>query len=216
MSAINQTAGVFPKADQRLKIGQIRRIQTNGLDAKLVVIYRVNTISQTSDVILLDHNLDNATNFDFLSNFDNVSVRFGHVVLKDFKGNFESPELISSLVYAEVCQFCITAIGEEFEKTGCTDQAFPFGHDCYIKGSFELRILSDEWNSRNESYKDFFEACNKYINYDEFISRREAMNLFYAHNSSLDLRRNLGSETSLLEVRKSMSTNKYAKMLVRS
>ena len=216
MSAINQMAEVFPKADQRLKIGQIRRIQTDGLDAKLVVIYRVNTISQTADVILLDHNLDNATNFDFISNFENVSLRFGHVVLKDFKGNVESPELISSLVYAEVCQFCITAIGEKFEKTGGTDQVFPFSHDCYTRGSFELRILSDEWNSRNESYKDFFEACNKYINYDEFISRREAINLFYAHNSTLDLRRNLGSETSLLEVRKSMSTNKYAKMLVRS
>ncbi len=216
MNAINQMAEVFPKADQRLKIGQIRRIQTDGLDAKLVVIYRVNTISQTSDVILLDHNLDNATNFDFISNFENVSLRFGHVVLKDFKGNVESPELSSSLVYAEVCQFCITAIGEEVEKTGGTDQVFPFSHDCYIKGSFELRILSDEWNSRNESYKDFFEACNKYINYDEFISRREAINLFYAHNSTLDLRKNLGSETSLLEVKKSMSTNKYAKMLVRS
>lgn len=216
MSAINQKAGVFPKADQRLKIGQIRRIQTNGLDAKLVVIYKVNTISQTSDVILLDHNLDNATNFDFLSNFENLSLRFGHVVLKDFKGNVESDELNSSLVYAEVCQFCITAIGAEFEKTGGTDEAFPFGHDCYIRGSFELRILSDEWNSRNESYKDFFEACNKYVNYDEFIARREAINLFYTHNSTLDLRRNLGSETSLLEVKKSMSTNKYAKMLVRS
>ncbi len=216
MNAINQMAEVFPKADQRLKIGQIRRIQTDGLDAKLVVIYRVNSISQTSDVILLDHNLDNATNFDFISNFENVSLRFGHVVLKDFKGNVESPELSSSLVYAEVCQFCITAIGEEVEKTGGTDQVFPFSHDCYIKGSFELRILSDEWNSRNESYKDFFEACNKYINYDEFISRREAINLFYAHNSTLDLRKNLGSETSLLEVKKSMSTNKYAKMLVRS
>lgn len=216
MNAINQMAEVFPKADQRLKIGQIRRIQTDGLDAKLVVIYRVNTISQTSDVILLDHNLDNATNFDFISNFENVSFRFGHVVLKDFKGNVESPELSASLVYAEVCQFCITAIGEEFEKTGENDQVFPFGHDCYIKGSFQLRILSDEWNSRNESYKDFFEACNKYINYDEFISRREAINLFYAHNSTLDLRKNLGSETSLLEVKKSMSTNKYAKMLVRS
>ena len=216
MNAINQMAEVFPKADQRLKIGQIRRIQTDGLDAKLVVIYRVNSISQTSDVILLDHNLDNATNFDFISNFENVSLRFGHVVLKDFKGNVESPELSSSLVYAEVCQFCITAIGEEVEKTGGTDQVFPFSHDCYIKGSFELRILSDEWNSRNESYKDFFEACNKYINYDEFISRREAINLFYAHNSTLDLRKNLGSETSLLEVKKSMSTNKSAKMLVRS
>lgn len=216
MNAINQMAEVFPKADQRLKIGQIRRIQTDGLDAKLVVIYRVNSISQTSDVILLDHNLDNATNFDFISNFENVSLRFGHVVLKDFKGNVESPELSSSLVYAEVCQFCITAIAEEVEKTGGTDQVFPFSHDCYIKGSFELRILSDEWNSRNESYKDFFEACNKYINYDEFISRREAINLFYAHNSTLDLRKNLGSETSLLEVKKSMSTNKYAKMLVRS
>ena len=216
MNAINQMAEVFPKADQSLKIGQIRRIQTDGLDAKLVVIYRVNSISQTSDVILLDHNLDNATNFDFISNFENVSLRFGHVVLKDFKGNVESPELSSSLVYAEVCQFCITAIGEEVEKTGGTDQVFPFSHDCYIKGSFELRILSDEWNSRNESYKDFFEACNKYINYDEFISRREAINLFYAHNSTLDLRKNLGSETSLLEVKKSMSTNKYAKMLVRS
>jgi hypothetical protein len=216
VNAINQMAEVFPKADQSLKIGQIRRIQTDGLDAKLVVIYRVNSISQTSDVILLDHNLDNATNFDFISNFENVSLRFGHVVLKDFKGNVESPELSSSLVYAEVCQFCITAIGEEVEKTGGTDQVFPFSHDCYIKGSFELRILSDEWNSRNESYKDFFEACNKYINYDEFISRREAINLFYAHNSTLDLRKNLGSETSLLEVKKSMSTNKYAKMLVRS
>lgn len=216
MNAINQMAEVFPKADQRLKIGQIRRIQTDGLDAKLVVIYRVNSISQTSDVILLDHNLDNATNFDFISNFENVTLRFGHVVLKDFKGNVESPELSSSLVYAEVCQFCISAIGEEVEKAGGTDQIFPFSHDCYIKGSFELRILSDEWNSRNESYKDFFEACNKYINYDEFISRREAINLFYAHNSTLDLRKNLGSETSLLEVKKSMSTNKYAKMLVRS
>ena len=216
MSAIDQKVGVFPKTDQRLKIGQIRRIQTNGLDAKLVVIYRVNTISQTSDVILLDHNLDNATNFDFISNFENVSLRFGHVVLKDFKGNVESPELSSSLVYAEVCQFCISAIGEEVEKMGGTDQVFPFSHDCYIKGSFKLRILSDEWNSRNESYKDFFEACNKYINYDEFISLREAKNLFYAHKSTFDLRRNLGAETSLLEVRKSMSTNKYAKMLVRS
>jgi hypothetical protein len=216
VNAINQMAEVFPKADQRLKIGQIRRIQTDGLDAKLVVIYRVNSISQTSDVILLDHNLDNATNFDFISNFENVTLRFGHVVLKDFKGNVESPELSSSLVYAEVCQFCISAIGEEVEKAGGTDQIFPFSHDCYIKGSFELRILSDEWNSRNESYKDFFEACNKYINYDEFISRREAINLFYAHNSTLDLRKNLGSETSLLEVKKSMSTNKYAKMLVRS
>ena len=216
MSTNNQEARVFPKTDQRLKIGQIRRIATNGLDAKLVVVYRVNSISRTADVILLDHNLDNATHFDFLSNSENLSFRFGHVVLKDFKGNVESPDLISSLVYAEVCQFCIAAIGQEFERTGSSDQGFPFGHDCYIKGSFELRILSDEWNSRNESYKDFFEACNKYINYEEFISRKEAINLFYEHNSTLDLSRNLGSETSLLEVRKSMSTNKYAKMLVRS
>jgi hypothetical protein len=216
MSEDNQKARVFPIADQRLKIGQIRRIQTNGLDAKLIVIYRVNPISRTSDVILLDHNLDNATQFDFLSNSENLSLRFGHVILKDFKGNIESPELISSLVYAEVCQFCITAIAQESEKTGDLDQAFPFGHDCYIKGTFELRILSDEWNSRNESYMDFFEACNKYINYDEFISRKEAINLFYEHNSTIDLRRNLDSETSLLEIKKSMSTNKYAKMLVRS
>jgi len=216
MSEDNQKARVFPIADQRLKIGQIRRIQTNGLDAKLVVIYRVNPISRTSDVILLDHNLDNATQFDFLSNSENLSLRFGHVILKDFKGNIESPDLISSLVYAEVCQFCITAIAQESEKTGDLDQAFPFGHDCYIKGSFELRILSDEWNSRNESYMDFFEACNKYINYDEFISRKEAINLFCEHNSTMDLRRNLDSETSLLEIRKSLSTNKYAKMLVRS
>ena len=165
MSANNQKVRVFPVADQRLKIGQIRRVETDGIDAKLVVIYRVNTISQTSDVILLDHNLDNATQFDFLSNAENPSLRFGHVVLKDFKGNVDSPELVSSLVYAEVCQFCITAMGEEFEKNGYSDQTFPFSHDCYVKGTFELRILSDEWSSRNESYKDFFEACNKYVNY---------------------------------------------------
>lgn len=216
MSLNNQVPRVFPLADQRLKIGQIRRIATNGIDAKLVVVYRVNRISQTSDVILLDHNLDNATRFDFLSNFESLSPRFGHVVLKDFKGNVESAELISSLVYAEVCQFCIAAISEEFEQTNRTDQVLPFGHDCYVKGSFELRILSDEWQSRNESYRDFFEACNKYINYDDFISRREAMNLFYEHSSTSDLRRNLSSDTSLIEVKKSMSTNKYAKMLVRS
>jgi hypothetical protein len=216
MTAEVDLVRVYPRIDPILKIGQIRRIQTNGVDAKLVVIYKVNAISRTCDVILLDHNLDNATKHDFLSNLDELGSRFGHVVLKDFKGNIESAELKNSLVYAEECQFCITAIGEGTDGSLNLGGTFPFDHDCYVEGTFLLRILSDEWLSRNLSYKDFFEACNKYLNYDEFIALRETINFFYSHNSTLDLRKNITSEINLHEIRNSISQNKYAKMLVRS
>ena len=216
MSISAESDLVFPKLDESLKIGQIRRLQTNGMDAKLVVIYRVNAISQTANVILLDHNIDNATQFDYLWNFEEKEFRFGHVVLKDFKGNVDRSELISSPVYAETCQFCITAMGEGSYRIESSKESLPFSHNCYVKGTFTLRILSEEWQTRNKSYEDFYEACNKYFNYDDFIARRETINLFYSNNSTLSLRRNSGPDVSLQEVRKSISTNKYAKMLVRS
>lgn len=216
MSINPESALVFPKLDENLKIGQIRRLLTNGVDAKLVVIFRVNAISQTADVILLDHNIDNATQFDFVWNYDAKEFRFGHVILKDFKGNIDRSELISSPVYAETCPFCIAAMGKDFHRIESSTEAFPFSHNCYVKGTFIIRILSDEWQTRNKSYEDFYEACNKYFNYEDFIARRETLNLFYSNNSTLILRKNAGPDLSLQEIRKSISTNKYAKMLVRS
>lgn len=216
MSFSVESSSIFPRLDERLKIGQIRRLLTNGIDAKLVVIYRVNAISETADVILLDHNIDNATQFDYVLNLEENQFRFGHVVLKDFKGNVERSDLISSLVYGETCQFCISSMAESSYGIGESTETFSFSHNCYLKGSFILRILSEEWQSRNKSFEDFYEACNKYFDYDDFIARRETINLFYQNNTSLNLRKNMTPEISLQEVRKSISTNKYAKMLVRS
>ena len=205
----------FPRFEEVMKIGQIRRLETNGKDAKLVVIYRVNAISATCDVILLDHNIENAIKNDFVSNTEVHDFRFGHVVMPDFVGNVDLEKLRLSQIYAEVCQFCISSIGPEIFGITNEEVTLPFEHNCYFEGSFKLRILSEEWISRSDSFAEFFESCNLFLSYDEFLARKEAINL-YSTNSTLGKILSVSSQKfSVDEIKLSLEKNPYAKMLVR-
>lgn len=205
----------FPRFEEVMKIGQIRRLETNGNDAKLVVIYRVNTISATCDVILLDHNIENAIKNDFVSNMEDHEFRFGHVVMPDFVGNVDLEKLRLSQVYAEVCQFCITSIGPKIFGIPNEELALPFEHNCYFSGNFKLRVLSDEWISRSNSFADFFESCNVFLSYDEFLARKEAINLYSTKNTLKQILAESSQQYSATEIKKSIEKNPYAKMLVR-
>lgn len=205
----------FPRINEGMKIGQIRRLETNGKDAKLVVIYRVNAISATCDVILLDHNIDNAIKNDYVSNIEDHNFRFGHVVMPDFVGNVDLEILKASQVYAEVCQFCISSIGPKIFGTVNDQITLPFEHNCYLKGDFKLRILSEEWIARSNSFAEFFESCNLFLSYDEFLAKKEAVNLYYANNSLEKILTESSQQYSFEEIKHSIEKNPYAKMLVR-
>ena len=204
-----------PHFDQHLSIGQIRRIESVGKDAKLVVISRVNPISDTCDVILLDHNLANATSRDCVSNLEHGNFEFGYMVMCDFVGNLSSNELRESYVFGQACQFCITSIGQASKGQTPVNYKLPFEHDCFQVGSFRLKILGEEWMNRNQHFSEFFESCNLFEDYDEFIAKQEALKLYYRINSIAKLKTSRPEDVSLADIRNSLDKNPYARMLVR-
>ena len=204
-----------PHSDQHLSIGQIRRIETAGLDAKLVVISRVNPISDTCEVILLDHNLANATSRDYVSNLEHPDFEFAYLVMCDYVGNVSSNVLRASYLFGQACQFCIASIGQASIGQTPLSYELAFEHDCFEAGRFTLKILGEEWMNRNQHFTEFFESCNHFEDYDEFIAKQEALNLYYRNSSITKLIMSKPEEVSLTDIRNSLEKNPYAKMLVR-
>ena len=214
---LNKRASAFkrPHSDQHLSIGQIRRIESVGLEAKLVVISRVNPISDTCDVILLDHNLANATPRDYVTNLEHSDFEFGYLVMCDFVGNLSSKVLRASYVFGQACQFCIASIGQASIGQTPVSYELAFEHDCFQVGTFRLKILGKEWMNRNQHFSEFFQSCNLFENYDEFIAKQEALKLYYRINSITKLKTSRPEEVSLADIRNSLDKNPYARMLVR-
>jgi hypothetical protein len=204
-----------PYLDPHLSIGQIRRIEGVGLDAKLVVISRVNPISDTCEVILLDHNLANATPRDYVANSENSDFKFGYSIMCDYIGNVSSELLRVSSVYGQACQFCVASIGQASIGLSPANYELAFEHTCFEAGSFTLKILGEEWMTRNLYFSEFFESCNYFEDYDEFIAREEALKLYYRNTSLTKLISSKPEEVSLTDIRNSLENNPYARMLVR-
>lgn len=204
-----------PYVDPHLSIGQIRRIEGVGQDAILIVISRVNAISDTCDVILLDHNIANATSRDFITNFEKETFKFGYLIMCDYVGNVSSKVLRESLVYGNSCQFCVASIGQTAFNLAPDMYELPFEHDCYQPGEFSLKILSDEWVTRNQLFAEFFESCNQFLDYQEFIAKLEASSFYYKYNSISGLVKSKPEEISLIDIKDSIKSNRYARMLVR-
>jgi len=204
-----------PYRDPKLSIGQIRRIEGVGQDAILIVISRVNAISDTCDVILLDHNIANATSRDFITNLDKETFKFGYLIMCDYVGNVSSKVLRESFVYGDSCQFCVSSIGQTAFNLAPEKYELPFEHDCYQPGEFALKILSDEWVSRNQHFAEFFESCNQFLDYKEFIAKLEASSFYYKNNSISELVKSKPEDVSLIDLKDSIMNNRYARMLVR-
>ena len=69
--------------------------------------------------------------------------------------------------------------------------------------------------TRNLYFSEFFESCNYFEDYDEFIAREEAFKLYYRNTSLTKLISSKPEEVSLTDIRNSLENNPYARMLVR-
>lgn len=203
-----------PQQETRLKIGQIRRIILKDGTAELVVIGRVNPISATCEAFLIDSNTDAASTRDFIA-LPRTEYSFAVSVMADYLGNLESSLISESLLYGELCSFCISELFHNSESPSGAIFTPPFGHDCLFKGENTHSLLSEEWSYRVAAYEKFNEVCNQFIDAETFFAIREFMN-FYSNATSINsASRALPQGATLQDLEKSIKTNPYARMLVR-
>lgn len=203
-----------PKSVSKLQIGQIRRVILKDGSAELVVIGRVNPLSATCDVLLIDSATDAASTRDF-NFFPNSECEFAATILPDYAGNIENEEITESLVYGEICSFCVTELFRASEMQVERPSEFPFGHECLYPGALHHSLLGDEWTYRAEIFKKFSLVCNQFIDAESFFAIREFMHV-YSRSSSLEsLTKSISGNSSLQDLKNSLNSNPYARMLVR-
>lgn len=196
------------------RIGQIRRAIMNDGSAELVVINKVNPLSATCDVFLLDFTTDAASVRDFITS-PTAKDEFAVTIMPDYSGNLENALLVDSPVFGQLCMFCITELTRNGEMHSDQTIAFPYDHECFLRGDGAHLLLSNEWSYRTAIYRKFSEACNQYLDAETFFSIREFM-LVYSRGTSLKaVSESLPKGSSLEDLNKSLKSNPYARMLVR-
>ena len=202
------------KQNERVLIGQIRILDISNDENQLVVVAKVNTISQTCEVILLNENIDIATYRDFIDNNNNQKNDFSVSIWCDFFGNINIDKIIKSKVYGNLCQFCLSSIIETSSLPQLAEHSLPFSHSCFRKGDRELHIFDEIWKFRVEEYDKFFLSCNKYLDYQHFISKKEYVNVYKSMYSTTVIKNK--NSIDLVDIQESLRNNTYARMLVRS
>jgi len=199
--------------NDKVLIGQIRTLDILNDENQLIVVAKVNTISQTCEVILLNENIDIATSRDFIDNNDQKND-FSISIWCDFFGNIDIDKIIKSKVHGNLCQFCVSSIIEVSSAPQPAEYSLPFSHSCFKKGDRELHIFDEIWKFRVEEYDKFFSSCNKYLDYQHFISQKEYMNVYKSMYSTTVIKNK--NSIDLADIQESLRNNSYARMLVRS
>lgn len=205
---------IKPYVQEKLQIGQIRRALFNDGSAALLVIGKVNPISATCDVFLLDRTTDAASVRDLVY-VPRVNDEFTFSLMRDYSGNMDSSTLLQSLVYGQICSFCTSEIVKNSEKNFDNEINFPFNHECFMQGENQHALLSNEWTYRTDRYAKFSEICNQYVDIESFFAVREFMN-FYSHTTSINSAiSSMPEDVKLSALKESFNSNPYARMLVR-
>jgi hypothetical protein len=200
--------------NDKVLIGQIRTLDISNDENQLIVVAKVNTISQTCEVILLNENIDIATSRDFIDDNNDRKNDFSISIWCDFFGNIDIDKIIKSKVHGNLCQFCISSIIGVSSSPQLAEYSLPFSHSCFKKGDRELHIFDAIWKFRVEEYDKFFLSCNKYLDYQHFISQKEYMNVYKSMYSTTVIKNK--NSIDLADIQESLRNNSYARMLVRS
>jgi len=202
------------KQNEKVLIGQIRTLDISNDENQLIVVAKVNTISQTCEVILLNENIDIATSRDFIDDNNDQKNDFSISIWCDFFGNIDIDKIIKSKVHGNLCQFCVSSIIGVSSSPQLAEYSLPFSHSCFKKGDRELHIFDEIWKFRVEEYDKFFSSCNKYLDYQHFISQKEYMNVYKSMYSTTVIKNK--NSIDLADIQESLRNNSYARMLVRS
>jgi len=200
--------------NDKVLIGQIRTLDISNDENQLIVVAKVNTISQTCEVILLNENIDIATSRDFIDDNNDQKNDFSISIWCDFFGNIDIDKIIKSKVHGNLCQFCVSSIIGVSSSPQLAEYSLPFSHSCFKKGDRELHIFDEIWKFRVEEYDKFFLSCNKYLDYQHFISQKEYMNVYKSMYSTTVIKNK--NSIDLADIQESLRNNSYARMLVRS
>jgi len=200
--------------NDKVLIGQIRTLDISNDENQLIVVAKVNTISQTCEVILLNENIDIATSRDFIDDNNDQKNDFSISIWCDFFGNIDIDKIIKSKVHGNLCQFCVSSIIGVSSSPQLAEYSLPFSHSCFKKGDRELHIFDEIWKFRVEEYDKFFLSCNKYLDYQHFISQKEYMNVYKSMYSTTVIKNK--NSINLADIQESLRNNSYARMLVRS
>jgi hypothetical protein len=200
--------------NDKVLIGQIRTLDISNDENQLIVVAKVNTISQTCEVILLNENIDIATSRDFIDDNNDQKNDFSISIWCDFFGNIDIDKIIKSKVHGNLCQFCVSSIIGVSSLPQLAEYSLPFSHSCFKKGGRELHIFDEIWKFRVEEYDKFFLSCNKYLDYQHFISQKEYMNVYKSMYSTTVIKNK--NSIDLADIQESLRNNSYARMLVRS
>lgn len=203
-----------PKQDSRLRIGQIRRVIMKDGTAELVVVGRVNPISATCEAFLIDSNTDAASTRDFIS-LPEDEHEFAVSVMPDYSGNLESSLISESLVYGQLCSFCVSELFHYSQSPSDAIFTPPFSHDCFFNGENIHSLLSEEWSFRVSTYEKFSEVCNQFIDAEAFSAIKEYKNFYCNATTIKSVAKALPQGATLQDLEESMKTNPYARMLVR-
>jgi len=215
-----ENLSIAPYKSKSIEVGQVRLIVHQdilNIPAQLAVVAEVNhPLSKTCNVILLNSDVNIATDHDLvhLPNKDKCDI--GLAIWCDFVGNVDFKQLIDNDVLGTLCTTCISEIYSQTTQRNTLDLTLTHKSNCLKRSYYEVRYLDPVSNYRVSEFAGFQEICNKFDNYSLFIAKMEMQNFFLENSTYSKIVTNKPDAVTTKALIESIETNRYAKYLVRS
>lgn len=210
---------ISPWKSNSIEVGQVRLMVHQdilNIPAQLAVVAEVNPLSKTCNVILLNSDVNIATDHDMVHMPNKDKCDIGLVLWCDFVGNIDYKQIIDNDVLGTLCQTCISEIYSQTTQRNNSDLELTHESNCLMRGQYKVRYLDPVSNHRAVEFACFQEICNKFDNYSIFISKMEMQNFFIENNTYIKISKNKPDAVSAKALIESIENNRYAKYLVRS
>jgi len=215
-----ENVSIAPYKSESIEVGQVRLLVHQdilNIPAQLAVVAEVNhPLSKTCNVILLNSDVNIATDHDLvhLPNKDKCDI--GLAIWCDFVGNVDYKQLIDNDVLGTLCKTCISEIYSQTTQRNTPDLNLTHKSNCLMEGQYEVRYLEPVSNYRTREFANFQEICNKFDDYSLFIAKMETKNFFKENTTVSKIVKNKPDTVTVKALIESIETNRYAKYLVRS
>jgi hypothetical protein len=209
---------ISPYKSKSLEVGQVRLVVHQdilNIPAKLAVVAEVNPLSKTCNVILLDSDVNIATDHDLVHLPNKSKCDLGLAIWCDFVGNVDYKQLIDHDVLGTLCETCTTEIYLQTTQRNTPNLNLTHKSNCLMSGSYEVRYLDPVSNYRTREFGDFHEICNKFDDYNLFIAKMEMQNFFQENSTCSKIVTNKPDAVTAKALIEAIGTNRYAKYLVR-